>query len=138
MFRAINTRTETIAYGSGFRYQGISAELTSGVSPFTSPTSSLSGLRFVKKLMTIVTTKQMTHAHQALQKFAAMSLVTLESVSNLASNQLNFTARNNVKEEPMPARRPQNAPFGVIHRTNIPRSIVANRGAFTQEKIAYM
>ena len=49
-----------------------------------------------------------------------------------------FTARNSVNDEPIPSTSPQNAPAGVIQRTNMPSSMVANRGAFTHEKIACM
>src|SRR3990172_4778118 len=103
----------------------------SGVNPFTNPTNSSFGLFFVKKLITIVKMKQISHAHQALQKFAAISVLTLEKVNKLRLTQLNLTAKNKVNDEPIPATSPQKAPFGVIHQINIPRSIVANRGAFT-------
>ena len=60
-----------------------------------------------------------------------MSLAFSESVSTPALIQWNFTARYIPKEEPMPATSPQDAPLGVIHTTNMPRSMVAKSGAFT-------
>ena len=67
-----------------------------------------------------------------------MSLAVPERVRKLAEIHWNLTARYMVKEEPMPAMRPQKAPLGVIHLTNMPRSMVAKSGALTQEKMACM
>ena len=50
------------------------------VNPFTSPTSSVAGFLRVNRLIMIVTTKQISHAHHARQKFAAMSLAEDDSV----------------------------------------------------------
>src|SRR5512137_1702883 len=136
MFRRTRTAIETRARNSGFFVKGRCPVSALGVRPLTSPTSSASGFRFVKREMRIVATKQMTQAHHARQKFTAMSLATGERVRTVLSNQLNFAARKRRNDDPIPANRPQNAPAGVIQTTNIPRSIVANRGAFTQEKIA--
>ena len=54
-----------------------------GRQPFHQPDQFLSGLRLVNRLITIVTTKQISQAHQARQKFAAMSLALSDSVSTL-------------------------------------------------------
>ena len=59
------------AHVCGLRIRGTWLSSVAGVSHFTNPTSSDSGLFSVKKLMTIVKVKQMSHAHHARQKFAA-------------------------------------------------------------------
>ena len=70
----MRTIKEITAINSGFRYQRMPSTPAIGVSPLTNPTSSSAGFFFVKKLMTMVNTKQMSHAHHARQKLAAISL----------------------------------------------------------------
>src|SRR4030066_1508305 len=110
------------------------SSVSRGVNPLTSPTSSDSGFFLVNKLMTMVARKQMSQAHQALQKLAAMSEDTSDRVMSLVEIQLNFTPRYMAKDEPIPAMRPQKSASGVIHLTNMPRSMGGNNGAWTQER----
>src|SRR5580765_8425953 len=68
------SRTATaMPSGSGRLYHGKAPSSGCGVSPYTRPRSCSSGGAVVRRLMMMVTTKQVDHAQIAPQKFCAMS-----------------------------------------------------------------
>ena len=76
-----------MATNAGRFTNGIFRSCSILVNPLTRPTSYSFGFFFVNKLITRVIEKQISHAHQARQKLAAISLCTLDMVIILSLNQ---------------------------------------------------
>ena len=108
------------------------------VKPLTSPINFSFGFGLVNQLIIIVAKKQINQAHQARHRLLLISEGFSENVRMTGLSQLNLIPINIIKELTIPRIRPQNAPAEVHLAQNIPSSIVANNGAFTQLNMAWM
>ena len=136
MFNMTNTISDNATMTCGFWKNFKPVSLGISVRPFTRPTKSSRDLGLVNRLMTMVTPKQINQAHQARHRLLLMSEGLLLNVNNAGFNQWNLIPINMKNELPMPTINPQKAAIEVVLRQNIPNSMVAKSGAFTQLKIA--
>ena len=67
-----------------------------------------------------------------------MSLGWFDIVIRLAEIQPKRREMNSKKEDDIPTSSPQKAPAELVRFQNMPRSMVANSGALTQLKMAWM
>src|SRR5579872_5363106 len=110
----------------GRLYQTVFTGSALGVRLYTSPFSSVSGLRLVKSETPMVTTKQMHHAIRARHMLEPSELPSEKRCRNCSPI-------HSKREHSVPMISPKKPPQGVVRRQNMPSRKVASKGALTTE-----